>query len=183
MIDLTEVYVHWWAGRSQVQISESLGIDRKTVRKYLAPVEAEVAAGTLRRDQTMSAADWRHRIGVWFPAVADAGLRQVTWPAIAAHRDWIKSQLEAGVTQATIHQRLVDEHGLDASVASLRRRGRRATAGGDPPWSPGTGAGAAATGRSAETSSSTSGKAHEEGQDLSSMSGLLAGSACRLPLA
>jgi hypothetical protein len=61
VIDLTEVYVHWWAGRSQVQISESLGIDRMTVRKYLSPAEAE--------------AGWRERIGVWFPQVADAGLR------------------------------------------------------------------------------------------------------------
>ncbi len=41
MIDLIEIYVHWDARRSQVQIGDSLGIDRKTVRKYLAPVEAE----------------------------------------------------------------------------------------------------------------------------------------------
>ena len=121
MIDLTELYVHWWAGRSQVQLSDSLGIDRKTVRKYLAPAEAEVAAGTLLPGATMTPGDWRDRVAQWFPSVADAGLRQVTWPAIEAHRDWIKAQLEAGVTQATIHQRLVSEHGLTASVASLRR--------------------------------------------------------------
>ena len=42
MIDLVEIYVHWYAGRSQAQIAASLGLDRKTVRKYLAPV---VAAG------------------------------------------------------------------------------------------------------------------------------------------
>jgi hypothetical protein len=41
VIDLIEIYVHWFAGRSQVQIADSLGVDRKTVRKYLAPVEAE----------------------------------------------------------------------------------------------------------------------------------------------
>ena len=121
MIDLTELYVHWWAGRSQVQLSDSLGIDRKTVRKYLAPAEAEVEAGTLVPGTVMTGADWRDRIATWFPSIADAGLRQVTWPAIEAHRDWIKGQLEAGVTQATIHQRLVAEHGLTASVASLRR--------------------------------------------------------------
>ena len=39
VIELTELYVHWWAGRSQVQIGQSLGIDRKTVRKYLGPAE------------------------------------------------------------------------------------------------------------------------------------------------
>ena len=37
MVDLTELFVHWEAGRSQAQIAESLGLDRKTVRKYLAP--------------------------------------------------------------------------------------------------------------------------------------------------
>ena len=38
MFDLVELFTHWRAGRSQVQLSESLGIDRKTIRKYLAPV-------------------------------------------------------------------------------------------------------------------------------------------------
>ena len=45
----------------------------------------------------------------------------MTWPAIEAHRDYIVAQLKAGVTMATIHQRLSDERGLAASVASLRR--------------------------------------------------------------
>jgi len=40
MVDLIEIYVHWYAGRSQVQIAQSLGVDRKTVRKYLASVAA-----------------------------------------------------------------------------------------------------------------------------------------------
>jgi hypothetical protein len=29
MIDLVEIYVHWYAGRSQAQIADSLGLDRK----------------------------------------------------------------------------------------------------------------------------------------------------------
>ena len=41
VVDLTELFVHWEAGRSQVQIGESLGLDRKTVRKYLAPAVAD----------------------------------------------------------------------------------------------------------------------------------------------
>ena len=45
----------------------------------------------------------------------------MTWPAIEEHRDYIVAQLAAGVTMATIHQRLRDERGLAASVASLRR--------------------------------------------------------------
>src|SRR6478735_496614 len=42
MIDLMELFRHWHAGRSQVQIAEALDIDRETIRKYLAPA---VAAG------------------------------------------------------------------------------------------------------------------------------------------
>jgi len=119
MIDLVEIYVHWYAGRSQAQIADSLGLDRKTVRKYLGPVVAEglVPGGP----PVMTEADWRVRAQSWFPALVDAGLRQVTWPAIDVHRDYITAQLAAAVTVSTIHQRLVDEQGLVASVASLRR--------------------------------------------------------------
>ncbi len=118
MIDLVEIYTHWDAGRSQAQIAQSLGVDRKTVRKYLAPV---AAAGMRPGDPVRGEARWRELAGQWFPQLADARLRQVSWPRIAAHRDYVYDQMTAGVTVATIHQRLVDERGLDASVASLRR--------------------------------------------------------------
>jgi hypothetical protein len=48
-------------------------------------------------------------------------LRQVTWPEIAKHHDYIAAQLAEGVTSATVHQRLRDERGLAVSVASFRR--------------------------------------------------------------
>ena len=41
MTDLVEMFRHWNAGRSQVQINEALSIDRKTIRKYVAPALAE----------------------------------------------------------------------------------------------------------------------------------------------
>jgi transposase len=119
MIDLIEVYEHWWAGRSQVQIAASLGIDRQTVRKYLQPARA---AGIVPGGPpVMTRADWPALVGQWFPAVADAVLRNASWPAIAVHRDYILEQLGQGVTQATIHQRLVDELHVDTSYSSLRR--------------------------------------------------------------
>ena len=119
MIDLIEIYVHWYAGRSQAQIAESLGLDRKTVRKYLGPV---VASGLVPGGPpVMTEAVWRDRAQSWFPALVDKGLRRVTWPAIDVHRDYITAQLKAQVTVSTIYQRLVDEHALVASVASLRR--------------------------------------------------------------
>jgi hypothetical protein len=69
----------------------------------------------------MDEQDWRRLATEWFPHLVDHRLRQVSWPSIEPHRDYIAAQLRAEVTVVTIHQRLRDEHGLDASVASLRR--------------------------------------------------------------
>ena len=40
VIDVTEILMHWHAGRSKNEMAESLGVDRKTLRKYIAPAEA-----------------------------------------------------------------------------------------------------------------------------------------------
>ena len=34
--DITEILIHWQAGRPLRQIADSLGVDRNTVRKYVA---------------------------------------------------------------------------------------------------------------------------------------------------
>lgn len=118
MIDIVEILTHWYAGRSQHELAASLGVDRKTLRKYTAPA---IAAGWEPGGPPMTEADWRTLVVEWFPQLSDTRLRQVSWPAIEVHRDYIHDQLCAGVTVATIHQRLADERGLEASVASLRR--------------------------------------------------------------
>lgn len=64
MLDLVELLTHWHAGRSQVRLSESLGIDRKTVRKYTAPA---IAAGIEPGGEPLSAEQWAELIGGWFP--------------------------------------------------------------------------------------------------------------------
>jgi transposase len=116
--DVTEILVHWYAGRSQSEIATSLGVDRKTIRKYLAPA---IAAGLEPGGPAKTTAQWAELVAGWFPQLADTRLRQVTWPEIERHRDYIADMLKLGVTQATIHQRLRDEQGLQASVASLKR--------------------------------------------------------------
>jgi transposase len=119
VIDITEILVHWYAGRSQYELADSLGVDRKTIRKYLEPA---IAAGFVPPGPPpMSEVDWAELVREWFPLLTDTRLRQVTWPEIARHREFIVVQLEAGVSKATIHQRLADEHGLTASLASLKR--------------------------------------------------------------
>src|SRR5258708_38662735 len=40
VVDVTEILVHWHAGRSKSEISESLDVDRRTIAKYVAPAAA-----------------------------------------------------------------------------------------------------------------------------------------------
>lgn len=118
MVDVTEILIHWHAGRSQSEIATSLGVDRKTVKKYLTPaIEAGIAPG----DAPRSGETWAELVRSWWPGLVDTRLRQTTWPQIEIHHGFIVDMLAAGVTQQTIWQRLRDEQGLTASVASLKR--------------------------------------------------------------
>ena len=117
MIDVAEILVHWHAGRSQAQVADSLGVDRKTVRKYTAPA---IAAGMVPGGAALAEAQWVALVRGWFPELVDTSLRQSSWPAIAVFHDTIGKQV-GEVTVSTIHQRLRDEHGLAVSLSSLRR--------------------------------------------------------------
>jgi hypothetical protein len=116
--DVAEMLAHWHAGRSLNDMSQRLGVDRKTVRKYVAPA---LAAGIAPGGPARTEQEWRRLVLGWFPELADPRLRQVTWPAIAEHHDYIVDQLRARVRTSTIHRRLLDERGLAASVASFHR--------------------------------------------------------------
>ena len=116
VIDIGEILVHWHAGRSKNQIAASLGVDRRTISKYVAPA---IAAGMRPGGPPLGEAEWAARVREWFPELADTRLRQVTWPVIAAHHEYITGQLKADVTMATIHQRLRDEHGLAVTGGEL----------------------------------------------------------------
>ncbi|MFE7587892.1 IS21 family transposase [Kitasatospora sp. NPDC057512] len=117
MVDIVEIYVHWYAGRSKNQLAASLGVDRKTIRKYLAPAEA---SGMVPGGLPMSEADWGKLIKSWFPELARRRLNQVTWAEIEPHRDLVKGLLET-TTVTTIHQRLRDEGKLAVSLSTFRR--------------------------------------------------------------
>ena len=118
MIDVTEILMHWHAGRSLSEMAESLDVDRKTLRKYICPA---AAAGIVPGGAAKSQEEWAELVRGWFPQLADTRLRQVTWPAIGKHHEYISAQLKAGVRMSTVHQRLRDEHGLAVSVQSFRR--------------------------------------------------------------
>ncbi len=117
MVDVTEILRHWYAGRPKVEVARSLGVDAKTVRRYVAPAEA---AGMAPGGPPVTGEQWRALARQWFPQIAGTGIRQVSWREIAVHHDRIAGLL--GVAPVSvIHQRLADEQGLGASVASLRR--------------------------------------------------------------
>jgi transposase len=116
--DFVEMFRHWNAGRSQVQINEALGIDRKTIRKYLTPALAE---GLAPCPDEFDEEVWRARIGRWFPELVDPAARALTWSRIAAHHQWITDQLKMPVTVATIAQRLHDDHRVEVSESTVRR--------------------------------------------------------------
>ena len=58
--DIVELMVHWHAGRRIGEVSASLGLDPKTIRKYTAPaIEAGLAPG----GPPLSVEEWSARSG------------------------------------------------------------------------------------------------------------------------
>ena len=121
VIDVAEILEHWYAGRAKVEVARSLGVDAKTVRKY---VHAAEAAGLAPGGPPVTAEQWRELAREWFPKLTDTRLRQPSWGKIAPHHERIGGLLGV-VSVSVICQRLADEAGLEVSVASLRRYVRR----------------------------------------------------------
>lgn len=116
MIDVVEVLQHWHAGRPKSVLADSLGIDAKTVRKYVAPAEA---AGLAPGGPSLSRAEWAGLVSQWFPELVDARARSRTHAQIEAHRAAIVEMRKTN-TVATIHQRLRDEAGLAVGITAFR---------------------------------------------------------------
>jgi transposase len=117
VVDIVEVLQHWHAGRPKSVVASSLGVDPKTVRKYVLPAED---AGLVPGGPPLSRAEWAELVRGWFPELVDARVRSLTFPTIDAHRQRIKDMLETN-TVTTVHQRLRDEHGLAVGISSFRR--------------------------------------------------------------
>ncbi len=83
MIDLVEPFQHWHSGRRIGQLSSSLGLDPKTVRKYLRPA---LAAGIVPGGPPLSIEQWAALAESWFPELVDRSKRQTTWPEITPPR-------------------------------------------------------------------------------------------------
>lgn len=64
VIDIVEVLEHWYAGRPKAQVSASLGLDRKTVRKYVRQAEE---AGFVPGGPPVMTETWAVLVREWFP--------------------------------------------------------------------------------------------------------------------
>lgn len=117
MIDVVEILQHWHAGRPKSVIASSLGVDPKTVRKYVRPAEE---AGMAPGGEPLGRGEWAGLVAGWFPELVDAKARSLTFAQIDAHRERIAEMLKTN-KPSTVHQRLCDEHGLRVSVTSFRR--------------------------------------------------------------
>ena len=114
--DIVEIYMHWQAGEGVRRIARSLGLDRKTVKKYIAPaLEAGFRPGEARTED-----EWKEFVRKTFPEVAEPVKRHKVFEEIGRFHGRIKEGL-AENKASTVWQRLRDEEGLKASLTSFRR--------------------------------------------------------------
>src|SRR5450830_23373 len=72
VVDVVELLRHWQAGDSVSQMARALGLDRKTVRKYVGRAEE---AGLVPGGAPLSQAEWAARVRAWFPELTDPRAR------------------------------------------------------------------------------------------------------------
>jgi len=115
MLEIKEVFRLWCGGTAKKRIAAQLGLDIKTVRRYLRAAQAcGVRPGGEAPDGELLAAviaalqpDWGRRRGEG-------------WAVCAGQRAFIASHLEHGVRLSKI-RRLLRRRGVDLSYAALRR--------------------------------------------------------------
>lgn len=74
MIDVVEALQHWHAGRPKSVVASSLGIDPKTVRKYVARA---TEAGLRPGGPTIGRAESAELVRGWFTDLVDAKARSL----------------------------------------------------------------------------------------------------------
>ena len=117
LVEVTEILTHWYAGRSLHEIERSLGPDRKTIRKYIAPAQA---AGLVPGGPTVAPEQWLAWVREWFPGVVRVVANSDATNEVAGFHDRLADGLKTN-TLSTVWQRLRDEHGLRASLSTTRR--------------------------------------------------------------
>lgn len=114
--DIAEILDHWQHGRSLRAIGRSLGLDRKTVRKY---VRLAQQAGFTRGQSPPEG--WGPWLAQTHPELAGAGRPGPTVDQLDPFREQIRQLLEQQVKPTTAWRRLRREQQLAVSLASFRR--------------------------------------------------------------
>ena len=117
MIEITEVLRQWLAGARRKQIARRLGLDPKTVRRYLRTAERN----GLRPGRDAGALT-EERLGAILTALRGTAARPYgdTWQRCVEHREFIATQLRAGVRLSKVH-RLLARQGVVLASATLYR--------------------------------------------------------------
>ena len=117
MIEITEVLRQWVAGGRRKQIARRLGLDPKTVRRY---VRAAVRCGLqVGMDATALTEERLAAILTTLRATAARAYGE-TWQRCVDHREFIATQLGAGVRPSKI-RRLLVRQGVVLAPATLYR--------------------------------------------------------------
>ena len=111
MPDLMEIYSHWQAGDSLRKMAKNLGIDRATLRHYIAAA----SAADIHPDTPMTPEQWEAWIHDTFPATWGGRLAPAQ-AVLIPYRERIEAALETNHV-TTVWQRLCDDTGLTVSLS------------------------------------------------------------------
>jgi hypothetical protein len=117
MIEIREVVRQWLAGGQRKQIARRLGLDPKTVRRYVRTAQrcglrGGMGVGALSEEVL-------GRILIALRTVPERAYGE-TWERCEKHRDFIARQLRAGVRLSKI-RRLLERQGVQLATATLYR--------------------------------------------------------------
>lgn len=115
--DIAEILQHWHAGRSLTAVASSLGVDRKTVRKYVTLARRsgfEAGAGNGPPQGWAAWLDGAH------PGLREGSRQQPTSALLEPWKEELRRLLRE-VTPTTAWRRLHRERGVQVSLTSFRR--------------------------------------------------------------
>ncbi len=115
--DIIEILLHWQAGRPLREIARSLGVDRNTLRKFVA---LAVSLGYRAGETHLSADEWAAVLAKHIPELGQAHPHAEVLAEIGRYRAAIVAGLQTN-TPATVWQRLHNEQGLQGSLRSFYR--------------------------------------------------------------
>src|SRR5260370_4505501 len=87
VIDICEIFEHWYAGRSKNEVAGSLGLSRNTVRKYVAAAEA---AGMVPYGPAVGQEEWARLAREGVPELAGTRVREGTGAAVRAAPGYVR---------------------------------------------------------------------------------------------